>query len=184
MITLFSKYQSEKSISLYSITASIKSFKQYNNSSSKTVGVTYKINENFDPYTYAAASVNTGSNNNNPKDNNSRAKSGTLKVSAKASCSNYNHVGKNWSYSMYVNGTRISGTKNMNFTVGDTITVEAYVTEEDSKPDEGHNSSSHTITENDLTRGFKLSLNVSVRENGGRYSGSVADWNVVFTFTK
>ena len=66
---------------------------------------------------------------------------------------------------------------------GDTITVSATITEEDKSPDIGTNSESYTVTQSDLKNGFSIRFKVDVRENKGRYSGSVATWNVTFNFS-
>ena len=72
----------------------------------------------------------------------------------------------------------------MSFAVGDTVTVSASITEEDSNPDVGSGESTHVITAEDLEKGFQVRFTVSVQENGGRYKGSAAKWYVTFTFEK
>ena len=151
----------------YTITLAAKSYKDFTGSTKKTVGVTYSRAD------AAAAAAKGGS-----------AKNGALTVSAKASCGDYNHVGEKWSFVYYVNKSKITDGKTMSFAVGDTVTVSASITEEDSNPDVGSGESTHVITAEDLEKGFQVRFTVSVQENGGRYKGSAARWYVTFTFEK
>ena len=158
----------------YTVTLAAKAYRKLNGSSNKTVGVTY---------TRAAAdaektktSTGTGSSRS--------AKTGTLKVAAQATCNDYNHVGDNWKYVYYVNNVKVTDGKSVDLTVGDTITLKAVITEQDSNPDVGENTAEHVVTESDLKDGFKVKFTVSVTENGGRYNGSAAKFTVTFTFSK
>ncbi len=153
----------------YTITLAAKSFRKYNGSSNKTAAVTYVENT-------VEASENTGTQS-------ARSKSGSLTVTPKAVCNDYNHVGDNWNFMFYINDTRVSEGKSMTFSVGDTVTVKARITEGDSNPDTGTNSATHVITAQDLQEGFKVRFTVEVKENGGRYNGFSAKWTVTFTFS-
>lgn len=152
------------------VTLAVKAYRKYNRSTSKTVGVTYVKK--------LSAPAETGGKAN------SGAKSGTLTVTAQATCNDYNHVGEKWSQVFYVNGTRFKDSKSVELKAGDEITVRADITEEDSQPDKGTGSATRVITEKDLQEGFKIRFTVSVEENGGRYKGQAAKWSVTFTFSK
>ena len=162
----------------YKITVSIKNaYKAYNNSSYKTASVTYVRNSKM--------ISSSNSNSTSSKQQSTSNASGTLKVSGKASCNNFNSVGKNWSYELFVNNQEVTNTtKSMKFNVGDTITLTAHVVEDDSYPDVGDMTKTHVITDSDLKNGFKVSMTVSVKENRGRFSGNVAEWNITFSFSK
>ena len=107
----------------------------------------------------------------------------SMQVKASATCSDYNHVGKDWSQEFYVNGTKIGKGTTMSIAAGDIIMVSATITEEDKSPDIGTNSKEYTVTQSDLDNGFTIKFKVDVKENKGRYSGSVATWNVTFSFS-
>ena len=110
-------------------------------------------------------------------------KSKTMTVSAAASCSSYNSVGNNWAQEFYINGSLVKSGSQITLAVGDKVTVEAIITEEDTSPDIGSNSENHTVTKADLDNGFSVSFNVDVQENKGRYSGRIATWSVTFRFS-
>ena len=115
--------------------------------------------------------------------NANRSKSKTMSISASASCNDYNHVGNEWVQRFYVNGEEVWSDSVITLNAGDTITVEAEISEHDKNPDTGIEIVNYIVTEQDLTRGFTISFNVSVTENGGRYSGNTAKWSVVFRFS-
>ncbi len=156
----------------FTVTLAAKAYRKLNGSSNKTVGVTYtRVPGQTAPAEKPASASRS-------------TKSGELIVTAQAVCNDYNHVGDNWATVLKVNGTKITGAKNMTFKVGDSITLSADISEEDSQPDKGSNSITHVITESDLKDGFKVKLSVEVKENGGRYNGYAAKWSVTFIFTK
>ena len=105
-----------------------------------------------------------------------------MTVSVSASCSNYNHVGNEWSQSFAVNGSAVRSGSAVTLQAGDQVTVSARIEEADKRPDVGTGQTSRTVTEADLANGFSLSLDVTVRENGGRYSGNTCTWRVTFSF--
>jgi len=105
-----------------------------------------------------------------------------MTVSVSASCSNYNHVGNEWSQSFAVNGSTVRSGSVVTLQAGDQVTVSARIEEADKRPDVGTGQTSRTVTEADLANGFSLSLDVTVRENGGRYSGNTCMWRVTFSF--
>ncbi|MBR2570841.1 MAG: hypothetical protein IKE30_01735 [Clostridia bacterium] len=109
-------------------------------------------------------------------------KSGNMTVTATASCSDYNHVGYNWTQSFYINGKKIRETSQIDLKAGDEITARAVISENDSTPDAAVNEKTYTVTKSDLTNGFTISFTVMVSENNGRYAGYKARWNVRFRF--
>ena len=85
----------------------------------------------------------------------------------------------------YLNGTKLKkDSQSVTLRVGDVIVVGAAMTENDTNPDTGYEENSHTVTQNDLDKGFKVSFTVKVTENGGRYRDSEAKWKVTFTFSQ
>ena len=138
-------------------------YTQYNGSKNKAVAVIFDA---------PAVTPTTGKSN----------QSHTLHVTANASCGNYNHVGNDWTTEFYVNGSQVSKNTEVTLSSGDSVTVSATITEIDKTPDIGTASETYTVTNADLEKGFTITLNVNVRENGGRYSGNTAKWQVTFTF--
>lgn len=112
-----------------------------------------------------------------------RGESKTMRVTASATCSDYNHVGNDWTQEYYVNGSKVSNGTTVSIAAGDTIMVSATITEEDKTPDIGSNSESYQVTQSDLKNGFTVNFDINVRENKGRYSGSTATWRVSFSFS-
>lgn len=114
-----------------------------------------------------------------------------MKVVVEATCDDYNHVGKDWTKMFYVNQQNIAtylNDKLLNsapeivLSAGETIFASADFTEEDKYPDEGSSGVSYDVTQDDLKDGFDIAFDVSVIENGGRYSGCEAIWNVKLSF--
>ena len=79
-----------------------------------------------------------------------------------------------------INGERAKG--EMEVAVGDNISFSARMEEEDTKPDIGSESASHTVTKEDIMNGFSTSLEVVVTENGGRNKGKSAHFVVTYKF--
>ena len=140
-------------------------FADYNGSKNKAVAIVY---------TEPSAA---------PASNSGGRMSKTMSVSASASCSDYNHIGQEWSQEFYMNGKIIYRGSEITLSPGDTITVSANITEADKDPDDGTGSKSYTVTQADLNNGFTISFNVFVKENGGRYSGNTCIWSVTFRFS-
>lgn len=143
-------------------------YTEFNRSKNKTVAVIFSA-----PTAGASASAG-GTNKGNAQ---------SMQVRASATCGDYNHVGSDWSQEFFVNGEKVGKGTIVSIAAGDTITVSATITEEDKSPDIGTNSESYTVTQNDLKNGFSIKFKVDVRENKGRYSGSIATWNVTFNFS-
>ena len=157
----------------YSITVMIDSFKDFNGSDDKTVAIIYSAKTEEDPIPTATPKVSTSS-----------GKAIDMQVSVDAKCSDYNHIGEIWQQVYYLNGKRLTDGKSVSLKAGDVITVSAKISEEDSNPDIGENSKTYTVTKDDLNKGFKITFNVQVEENGGRYKGNKAAWRVTFSFSR
>lgn len=103
-----------------------------------------------------------------------------MKVSSGFDRDDNNNIGSEWSYDIKINGDRVP--QEMELAVGDTISFSAKIVESDKKPDVGSESSSYTVTEDDIANGFKYSLEVYVTENGGKNSGKSAHFMVTYSF--
>ncbi len=161
----------------YSITVSRGAFKAYNGSNWDTAAVVYELNAEAAASPTAAPKTSTASSGRG-------GKSASLTVTPSAVCKDENHIGSNWTQEFSVNGRKVSEGSKVTLAVGDTLTVKAVITDNDSNPDVGENTATRTVTQNDLDRGFKMTMKVSVTENGGRYKGETADWTVTFAFAK
>ncbi len=107
----------------------------------------------------------------------------TMTITAKARCIAKNHVGNSWSYSFEVNDAAFSSGRSIQVELGDAIRLSCQITEHDKRPDNGWCSETVEVTEEVLRQGTKITKTVYVRENGGRYSGNQAEWQVTFTLT-
>lgn len=102
-------------------------------------------------------------------------------VSVSAVCEDHNHVGNDWTQEYFVNGEPLPG--DLALRMGEVLSFHAVITEEEKYPDVGTGSESHTVTEADLCSGFTVAFTVRVSEDRGKYKGSEAVWDVVFTVT-
>lgn len=170
--------QSQWELPYYSITVGIDSFKDFNGSDFDTVAVIFSMPASEETSEPTAKPTAT------PKASSSSSGKGStvLQVSADAKCSDTNHVGEKWKQEYKVNGQKVTDNKTVTLKAGDEITVYAKITEEDSNPDMGEASKTYVVTRDDLSKGFKVTFNVAVEENGGRYKGSKATWRVTFAF--
>lgn len=91
------------------------------------------------------------------------------------------NIGDDWSYDIQVNGD--SAYNEMGVAVGEKLNFYAQFTESDKKPDVGSAKTTHTVTEEDITNGFDVTMDVYVTENGGRNSGKSAHFIVTYTFS-
>ena len=92
-----------------------------------------------------------------------------------------NNIGDEWSYNIEINGERPTST--MALSPNETINFWAKFTEEDNNPDVGEASKSYTIKEEDLVNGFTITMDLYVKENGGKNSGKAAHFIVTFEFS-
>lgn len=90
-------------------------------------------------------------------------------------------IGDDWSYDIQVNGDSVYN--EMGVAVGEKLNFYAQFTESDKKPDVGSAKTTHTVTEEDITNGFDVTMDVYVTENGGRNSGKSAHFIVTYTFS-
>lgn len=119
---------------------------------------------------------------------------GTFQVTVSATCNNFKSVGYNWMHDFYINSQPVSSTsaskegtvtaspKTISIKAGDKLTLRADIAENDKIPDEGSSSITYTVTSSDIASGFRLSFNVRVEENAGRYKGNIAEWTITFSF--
>lgn len=105
----------------------------------------------------------------------------TLKVSGSAKLVAKNHVGNSWGKDFLLNGEIYRGTGKVKVENGDVITVGCDIWENDSNPDWGGFEEEIEITPEIMKKGTKIERTVFVTENGGRYSGYSAEWNVTIT---
>ncbi len=71
----------------------------------------------------------------------------------------------------------------LSLSAGDIVKCYAMFKESDGNPDVGEKEIRHTITEQELTKGFTIVVNVVVTENGGRYRGQTTEYEVIFKFS-
>ena len=152
-------------------------YKAFNGSNNKTVAIIFS-----EPGYVTEASAGSSSGKSSSSGSTGTGRASTMTVTATATCSDYNHVGNNWKQAFYINGKRVKETSEISLKAGDEITVKAAITDEDTTPDAGTNEKTHVVTRDDIKNGFTVSLTVTVEENGGRYAGNKAKWNVRFKF--
>ncbi len=94
-----------------------------------------------------------------------------------------NSIGDEWDYETTINNEPIRFSKQYTISVGDKITCAAVFTEYDDKPDVGKASKTYKVTEQDFQNGFQVTMDLSVKENGGKNSGKKAQFVVTFDFS-
>jgi len=108
----------------------------------------------------------------------------TMKVTISCQCPDYNHVGNEWSQYFNINEARVNTGKKLVLTAGETIVISTEITEyDDAKNDTATSRDTVEVTADDLEDGFSVTQTLHVKENGGRYTGNIAVWTVVYTFT-
>ncbi|KAA9004002.1 hypothetical protein F4V43_11375 [Paenibacillus spiritus] len=95
-----------------------------------------------------------------------------------------NHVGNEWAYAAYVNGQELEEGSSVTLSAGSSgsIKLKAVAEEQDKIPESG--TASLTLQTAGLKSAKTSSLNVTVTENRGRYSGHTATWKFVFRIEK
>ena len=95
-----------------------------------------------------------------------------------------NHVGNEWWSGGNINGKEIGKGQSMVLSLKstDTIRIKAEAQEQDKYPDDGEAST--TIKLSALSKTVNKSLNVTVVENRGRYTGNTAKWKFIFKIQK
>ena len=92
-----------------------------------------------------------------------------------------NNIGDEWGSVFELNGERAG--QSYAISVGDTLSFRAEITEYDDNPDVGTATASHTVTDEDFANGFAVTMDVYVRENGGRNRGQSAHFVVSYIFS-
>lgn len=95
-----------------------------------------------------------------------------------------NHVGNEWWYGGYANDKQIAEGESvvLNVSASGSVSLKAEAEEEDKYPDDGSAAASVKVAS--IGKGVTKSLNVTVVENRGRYSGNTAKWKFVFKVQK
>ena len=94
-----------------------------------------------------------------------------------------NHVGDSWSKIFEVNNEVFSSGSMITVDPDSQFTVRLTIQENDSKPDTDYYFARITYSEELCENGYKISDSLYVTENGGRYSGNSAEWNITITIT-
>ena len=92
-----------------------------------------------------------------------------------------NNIGDDWSYITEINGERVG--REIIVSLGDKLKCYAKFTESDDNPDVGEASKTYTVTKDDILNGFTITMDLYVKENGGRNSGKSAHFTVTYAFT-
>lgn len=106
-----------------------------------------------------------------------------FRVSASIQMTSNDHVGSNWTTGFEFNDEEIYSGSVVSITPGETFEVRGWAQDNDSKPDYGSYWERLTLTDEMCESGFTVEGEADVRENGGRYSGHYAYWQVKITFT-
>ena len=95
-----------------------------------------------------------------------------------------NHVGNEWWWGGFVNGSELADGESiiLNLSSTGTIKLHAEAQEQDKIPDDGETTT--TLKVSSLKSSENKSLTVKVVENRGRYSGNTATWKFVFKIEK
>lgn len=94
-----------------------------------------------------------------------------------------NHVGNNWSKTFEVNDEAFSSGSVITVDPDSQFTVRLTIQENDSKPDTDYYFARIAYSEELCENGYEVSETLYVTENGGRYSGNSAEWNITITIT-
>lgn len=93
--------------------------------------------------------------------------------------SNYNNVGKEWTFYYELDGVKVDKAGGRTeFVAGREYTFYARIKEQDGKPEGGTATTRYTPTEDDVRNGFIVKQTITVKENGGKYSGNSVTWTV------
>lgn len=106
-----------------------------------------------------------------------------FRITWSAYMSSNDHVGSNWSNAFYVNSEQFYSGSTIVLDPDSSFTVYFYVEDADSNPDTGTYREEIKYSEDLCKNGYTISTSVSVRENGGRYSGHYAIWDLKITIT-
>ena len=92
-----------------------------------------------------------------------------------------NNIGEEWVYADQING-EAAGAEFI-LAAGDELILRAEYTEKDNYPDVGEVSVTHTVTEEEFRKGFRVTMELDVTENGGRNKGKSGHFIVTFVFS-
>lgn len=107
-----------------------------------------------------------------------------MHLKVRASCRDYNSVGKKWTHYYEWNGVTIVKEEAESFVAPEVeLTLYARVREQDSKPDTSMEKLTYLPTAEDIANGFVVTHTLQVTENSGKYKGNSAFWTVEYTFT-
>ena len=94
-----------------------------------------------------------------------------------------NHVGSNWSKLFEVNDEAFSSGSVITLDPDSQFTIRLTIQENDSNPDTDFYFARITCSKELCGNGYSVSETLYVRENGGRYSGNIAEWTISITVT-
>lgn len=94
-----------------------------------------------------------------------------------------NHVGSNWSKLFKVSDETFSSGSVVTVDPNSQFTIRLTIQENDSNPDANYYFERIAYSEELCANGYSVSDTVYVKENGGRYSGNCAEWNITITIT-
>ena len=107
-----------------------------------------------------------------------------MNLKIRAGCSDYNHVGKNWTQYFEWNGVKVNdGSMEAYAAPGVELSLYARIREQDQKPDTTMDTLLHTPSADEIANGFQLEQTIRVEENAGNYKGKIAVWKITYTFT-
>ncbi|QWU17815.1 hypothetical protein SAMN04487895_105234 [Paenibacillus sophorae] len=94
------------------------------------------------------------------------------------------HVGNEWWWGGYVNGKELEEGSSVTVNVSSSISIKlrAEAQEQDKYPEDG--TANATVKVASIKSSLNKTLNVTVVENRGRYSGNTAKWRFVFKIQK
>ena len=107
----------------------------------------------------------------------------TFRISASISIKSNDHVGNSWSTGFLFNSNPIQSGNTVSIMPGERFSAGGWAEEGDSRPDYGAYTETIELTNEMCKTGFTIDGNVTVTENGGRYSGHSAIWYIRTHFT-
>lgn len=106
-----------------------------------------------------------------------------FRVSASISMKSNDHVGYSWRTGFLFNGDPIQSGSTVSIMPGEKFSAGGWAEEKDTWPDYGKYTKTIVLTNEMCKTGFVIEGEVTVTENGGRYSGHSAVWYVKMQFT-
>jgi len=106
----------------------------------------------------------------------------TVKATLNVDMVSNNSVGNSWLFEGNINGNKITSGQTIKFntSLAKEINVSAKAIESDSIPDAGTNSTRFSVNNLRTQNVATIPVEVTVRENRGRYSGNTARWKFSF----